>query len=93
MHAATALCKPYVAAQALRPISLFKQEAPMPDADSRLHDARRALDQALTGLAPYPETVRRAFEELVAAKVHAMAEQAARELEERTRDHNRPTGA
>ena len=64
----------------------------MPDADARLHAARRALEQALAGLVPYPETVRRAFEELVAAKVGAMAEESARDLENRTRDHNRPTG-
>lgn len=65
----------------------------MPDAATRLDAARRALDQALIGLAPYPEAVRRAFEELVAAKVHAMAEESTRALEDRTRDHNRPTGA
>jgi hypothetical protein len=65
----------------------------MPATTTRLDAARRALDQALTGHAPYPETIRHAFEELVAAKVHAMAEESARELEDRTRDHNRPTGA
>ncbi|WP_448187678.1 hypothetical protein [Azospirillum sp. sgz301742] len=65
----------------------------MPDAIARLDAARTTLDQALAGLVPYPETVRRAFEELVAAKVRAMAEESARELEDRTRDHNRPIGA
>lgn len=65
----------------------------MPDATTRLDAARRTLDQALAGLVPYPETVRKAFEELVAAKVRAMAEDSARELEDRTRGHNRPLGA
>ena len=65
----------------------------MPDAAARLDAARRTLDQTLAGLAPYPEAIRQAFEELVAAKVRAMAEESARELEDRTRDHNRPIGA
>ena len=67
---------------------------PTPDpTTARLDAARRTLDQALAGLVPYPETVRRAFEELVAAKVQAMAEESTRSLEDRTRDHNRPIGA
>lgn len=65
----------------------------MSDAAIRLDAARRTVDQALAGLVPYPETIRQAFEELVAAKVRAMAEESARELEDRTRDHNRPLGA
>ncbi|HYH40052.1 MAG TPA: hypothetical protein VD860_17665 [Azospirillum sp.] len=67
---------------------------PTPDPTTvRLDAARRTLEQALSGLVPYPETVRRAFEDLVSAKVQAMAEESVRALEDRTRDHNRPTGA
>lgn len=65
----------------------------MSDPAARLDAARRALDAALSGLVPTPEPVRRAIEEFVAAKVQAMAEDAARALEDRTRDHNRPIGA
>ena len=66
----------------------------MPDpTNARLDAARHAVDQALAGLVPYPEAVRRAFEDLVAAKVQALAEDAARALEDRARDHNRPMGA
>ncbi|PWC55542.1 hypothetical protein [Azospirillum sp. TSO22-1] len=67
---------------------------PTPDpTTTRLDAARHTLEQALSGLVPYPEMVRRVFEELIAAKVQAMAEDSARAIEDRTRDHNRPTGA
>ncbi len=65
----------------------------MSDDARRLDAARRTLERTLAGLVPNPEAVRLAIEELVAAKVRAMAEDSARELEDRTRDHNRPMGA
>jgi len=65
----------------------------MPDAASKLAVARRTLDRALAGLVPQPVAVRAAIEELIAAKLDAVNEEAAREMEARTRDHNRPTGA
>ncbi len=65
----------------------------MSDDARRLDTARRTLERTLTGLIPDPEAVRLAIEELVAAKVRAMAGDSARELEDRTRDHNRPIGA
>lgn len=65
----------------------------MPDTATRLDAARRALDRALDGVVPHPQSVRAAIEDLIAAKLAHMATDAARESGRRTEDHNRPLGS